>query len=231
MNIINSIVKLKNRIIYNKFSKFAHPQKFKWQWDEKLFNRIALINFLVSKTGGWECAYLEIGCNKDTLFNSVAVQSKIGVDPLIGGTHRMTSDEFFKENKKMFDVIFIDGLHEYAQVRKDALNALNVLNEGGWIIFHDFLPVDWKMQHVPRMQSTWNGDVWKAAIELNNAVGLNLQIIKIDQGMGVLRKLSNDFEIPDMYEDLIRSKFSRFVTELPNLSTFEFEEFIENISE
>ena len=74
MNIINSIVKLKNRIIYNKFSKFAHPQKFKWQWDEKLFNRIALINFLVSKTGGWECAYLEIGCNKDTLFNFVAVQ-------------------------------------------------------------------------------------------------------------------------------------------------------------
>jgi len=231
MNITNSIVKLKNRIIYNKFSRYAHPEKFKWHWNKKLFNRIALINFLISKNGGWECAYLEIGCNKDTLFNSVAAKSKIGVDPLIGGTHRMTSDEFFKENKKMFDVIFIDGLHEYTQVRKDALNALNVLNEGGWIIFHDFLPGDWKMQHVPRMQSTWNGDVWKVAVELNNAVGLNLQIIKIDQGMGVLRKLSNDFEVPDMYEDLINSKFSRFVTELPNLPTFEFEEFIENILE
>ena len=143
MNISNSLMKLKNRIIFNNFGKFAHPKKFEWHWDEKSFNRIALINYLISKTGGWESNYLEIGCNKNTLFNSIAVESKVGVDPLIGGTHRMTSDEFFKNNKKLFDVIFIDGLHEYVQVRKDAANALKILKSNGYIVFHDFLPGDW----------------------------------------------------------------------------------------
>lgn len=230
MNISNSLMKLKNRIIFNKFSKFANPKKYEWHWDKKSFNRIALINYLISKTGGWESDYLEIGCNKNVLFNSIAVETKIGVDPLIGGTYRMTSDEFFKNNKKLFDVIFIDGLHEYAQVRKDAKNALKALKSNGYIVFHDFLPEDWKMQHVPRMQSKWNGDVWKAAVELNHAKGLELQVVKIDQGMGVLRKITDEFLIPDMYEDLINAKFSRFIDELPGFQTFEFPEYIKNIS-
>ena len=142
----------------------------------------------------------------------------------------MTSDEFFKNNKKLFDVIFIDGLYEYVQVRKDAANALKILKSNGYIVFHDFLPGDWKMQHVPRMQSNWNGDVWKAAVELNHAKGLELQVVKIDQGMGVLRKITDDFLIPDMYDNLINAKFSRFVDELPSFQKFEFPEYIKNIS-
>ena len=76
MNISNSLMKLKNRIIFNKFSKFANPKKYEWHWDKKSFNRIALINYLISKTGGWESDYLEIGCNKNVLFNSIAVETK-----------------------------------------------------------------------------------------------------------------------------------------------------------
>ena len=45
----------------------------------------------------------------------------------------MTSDEFFAQNEGSFDVVFIDGLHEYAQVRADAINALAVLSERGYI--------------------------------------------------------------------------------------------------
>ena len=36
----------------------------------------------------------------------------VGVDPLLGGTHRMTSDAFFAANADAFDLIFIDGLHQ-----------------------------------------------------------------------------------------------------------------------
>ena len=44
----------------------------------------------------------------------------IGVDPMSGGTHRMTSDEFFRRNREQwhykFDLVFIDGLHEVSRV-------------------------------------------------------------------------------------------------------------------
>ena len=53
--------------------------------------------------------------------------NKIGVDPERGGNVRKTSDNFFKNNKKEFDVIFIDGLHIYEQCRKDVINSLKVL--------------------------------------------------------------------------------------------------------
>ena len=59
----------------------------------------------------------------------------------------MTSDEFFSQNKDIFDVIFIDGLHEYHQVYNDAINALKAIKKGHYVAFHDFLPGNWKEEH------------------------------------------------------------------------------------
>ena len=39
----------------------------------------------------------------------------------------MSSDEFFLKNKDQFDIIFIDGLHVYEQVKRDIENSLIVL--------------------------------------------------------------------------------------------------------
>ena len=36
-----------------------------------------------------------------------------------GNIYKMSSDIFFKSNKKYFDIIFIDGLHLEEQVDKD----------------------------------------------------------------------------------------------------------------
>ena len=44
------------------------------------------------------------------------------LDPAEGGTHRMTSDQFLAITKKKFNVVFIDGLHEYEQCQKDCIN-------------------------------------------------------------------------------------------------------------
>ena len=52
--------------------------------------------------------------------------------------HKSTSDIFFKNNQKSFDIIYIDGLHKYYQVKKDLKNALKCLNEDGIIICDDY---------------------------------------------------------------------------------------------
>ena len=59
------------------------------------------------------------------------------------------SDDFFKTSKDKFDVIFIDGLHTYDQVRRDVINSIKHLKEGGYIALHDMLPRNWKEQHIP----------------------------------------------------------------------------------
>ena len=85
-------------------------------------------------------SYLEIGCFSNELFDQIVCKNKVGVDPISGGTIRTTSDDFFKKNTEKFDCVFIDGLHRYHQVKKDILNSINVLNEGGIILLHDCLP-------------------------------------------------------------------------------------------
>ena len=219
------------KILEIKFKKNSHPKTFNWHWKSKGYNRIALVNYLVAKCGGYECKYLEIGCESNDLFDSVYSHHKTGVDPESGGTHRMTSDDFFHVTKeKNFDVIFIDGLHEYQQVKRDAINALNIIKDGGWIAFHDFLPSSWKEHHIPRIQTDFTGDCWKLALELDKADGVDFRIVSIDHGIGLLRKSKMDYSIPDLSSELSKAEFDKFVEEVPNLPIVEFEEAISFIN-
>ena len=72
-------------------------------------------------------SYLEIGTFKNEVFNKIKCEKKVGVDPVMGGTVRDTSDNFFFNNSEKFDIIFIDGLHEYHQVKKDIENSIKLL--------------------------------------------------------------------------------------------------------
>ena len=94
--------------------------------------------------------YLEIGCFKDDVFSNIIINNKVGVDPISGGNVRSTSDVFFKNNKKNFDIIFIDGLHHYKQVKKDIENSLLFLNEHGIVVLHDTLPRNYIEQATPQ---------------------------------------------------------------------------------
>jgi len=135
--------------------------------------------------------YLEIGCFKNELFNEIQCENKIGVDPVSGGTIRKTSDDFFKDNKLKFDCIFIDGLHKYHQVKKDIINSINAINDGGIILLHDCLPLNVYAQAVPRCQYTWNGDTWKAVMEFRTHKNLDIYTCYADQGIGVILNRSN----------------------------------------
>lgn len=53
-----------------------------------------------------------------------------------------TTDDFFRENKKTYDCIFIDADHSYEGVKKDFENSLEILNDNGVLIFHDIANAD-----------------------------------------------------------------------------------------
>ena len=194
---------------------------FNWDWRKINFNRISTVNLLLNNFDN--ASYLEIGCASDSLFNSVPVENKVGVDPLSGGNVRKTSDIFFKENKKQFDVIFIDGLHTYEQVRKDIINSISTLNEGGWIVLHDMLPRNWIEQHSPIItKGPWTGDVWKVAFELIQTGGIDFKILKIDHGVGVIKVIKKSVQLKNLQKELLNSKFTYYYDNINKLPIIEW---------
>ena len=175
------INKIYHLIFSEKFSK-----KINFNFDKR--NRLDLIKYVIKKNDYKN--YLEIGCHNNEVFDKIGIE-KIGVDPISGGNYRGTSDKFFKENLKKFDCIFIDGLHEYNQAKKDILNSIEILNKDGIIILHDCFPSSINHQRVPRTRYTWNGDVWKAIVEARTWEHLDTYTVLADQGLGLIKKEKN----------------------------------------
>lgn len=172
-------------------------------------NRIDVINYLIKKFN-YE-TYLEIGVATGECFNKIIIKNKESVDPAEGQysvakpTYKMTSDEFFKQNIKKFDIIFIDGLHHTDQVDKDIEHSLMYLNDNGTIILHDVIPMSEIAQRVPRETSGWNGDVWKSIVKYrskNNDLGcITLNLLPYEQGISIIKKSIHDtfiLNLPDI---------------------------------
>lgn len=97
-------------------------------------------------------AYLEVGVSRGFTLEAVQANRRVGVDPSIGfdpadlprgvELHRTTSDRYFgyRGPKREFDLIFLDGLHEFRQTYRDVVNALAALREGGVILIDDVVP-------------------------------------------------------------------------------------------
>ena len=172
--------------VYHLFFSEKFSKKIDYNFDNK--SRIDLIKYVIEKNKYKN--YLEIGCNSDDVFNHITIE-KTGVDPVSGGNFRGTSDEFFLQNSKNYDCIFIDGLHVYQQVIKDILNSIKILNNNGVIILHDCLPKSIGHQRVPRTRYNWNGDVWKAVVEARTWKDFETFTILADQGLGIIKKKNN----------------------------------------
>lgn len=52
-----------------------------------------------------------------------------------------STDDFFKNNTDIFDIIFIDADHSFESAKKDFNNSLKILNKFGIIILHDTDPM------------------------------------------------------------------------------------------
>ena len=202
-NKINRLLTSKN---YLKLISLYHSlfgEKFREEISvPKIFNykihRLNLINKIIIDFQ--LKSYLEIGCDQDEVFSKVVIENKVGVDPVSGGNIRLTSDEFFKKNTDFFDLIFIDGLHEYSQVKKDIVNSLKVLSPKGIILIHDCMPLSYLDQAIPRGQRKWNGDVWKSIVELRTRNDVFTCVGCFDQGIGMILNRKND-QILELSED------------------------------
>lgn len=83
--------------------------------------------------------YLELGIGNGKHFRQIKCKNKTGVDITVSGNEIITcdTDQFFKDNNKEYDCIFIDACHEVNYVRNDFVNSFKILKENGIIILHD----------------------------------------------------------------------------------------------
>ncbi len=179
--------------------------------------------------------YLEIGLGDGKNFKSIECDRKTVIEPsLVLDSNAFvlyenetmlcqTSDEFFeaksqKNPQYTFDIIFIDGLHTYQQVKKDIDNSLNILSDGGTIVVHDLNPKNWFSQAFPPES---NGDCWKAFAALRSTrADLNMVCINTDQGCGIIRKGKQaiyspkelEFELSYEYYDTRRKEIMNMIS-------------------
>lgn len=149
-----------------------------------------IINMFVQANG--YKTYLEIGVRTGKNFNGIKAEHKDGVDPAGNCNYVMTSDDFFRSlpSSTMYDIIFIDGLHEKEQVLRDVDNSLNHLSDNGTIVMHDCNPINPKhaIKKYPG-SGIWNGTVWEAWAELRmSREDLSMYVIDTDHGCGVVRR-------------------------------------------
>ena len=204
-------MKQKYLFLIKRFFYYFYGEKFYKRLDYNLAelpSRVEIIQKIIKKQA--YKSYLEIGCDNDENFSKISLNNKVGVDPLKGGTLRMTSDEFFKNNKDYFDIIFLDVLHTYEQTIKDIDNSLKVLNDKGVIIIHDCLPKKIWNQIVPRMYGHWNGDVWKAIVHSRTYAYADTYTLKVDHGLGLIFKRQNKNHLKIKEENLKNLKFSDY---------------------
>lgn len=127
--------------------------------------------------------YLEIGVRDGATLEAVRSAHSVGVDPvpqIRAGVptprgielHRVASDAYFAAleaigSQASFDVVFVDGLHEFRQAYRDIVNALWRLRPGGLVLIDDVVPASIEAAgpdiagHGP-----WMGDVFRAVLAL-----------------------------------------------------------------
>jgi len=160
--------------------------------------------------------YLEIGVEYGITFSSTHFSNKVGVDPdpkcNFPGIEKYTSDDYFSKFKnKMFDVIFIDGMHQSEVVLRDLNNSIQCLNQDGFIFIDDILPLNYNEQlKIPRKHyyengilkygEEWTGDVWKVIyhVLLKYLGNINFGYFYNINYRGVFyMKIKETFQIPE----------------------------------
>jgi len=144
--------------------------------------------------------YLEIGVESGFTFNNVHFKNKKGIDPCPTFKSEdvilKTSDNFFEDlfksftdhdnsssvvenhNYDLFDLVFIDGMHQVEYVINDVNNSIKCLTKNGKIILDDIIPLHVDEQHkvpvnykienniVKYTTVPWTGDVWKVVYHI-----------------------------------------------------------------
>lgn len=139
-------------------------------------------------------SYLEIGVFNGDNFNKIRCLLKESVDPEFPATYRMTSDQFFEQNKRDYDIVFIDGLHTSEQAYKDIQNAVKIATN--FIVVHDCNPLtEWAARPAEQYKrgEVWNGTTYLGVIKFHKTHPyLNLITVDADHGCGIFTLRSVD---------------------------------------
>jgi len=148
----------------------------------KIENRVDVINYFIRKYK--YKSYLEIGYLAGETFDAIKCKHKdsVDIDPKTHAKYIMSSDRFFRQCKRKYDLIFIDGNHDQRYVGRDIRNALKHWAKKGTIVLHDCNPPTARWQ-------AWNGTVWRAILYLRRRCEwLVIRTIDIDHGIGIIRR-------------------------------------------
>lgn len=193
----------------------------KIEYNTNYSNRHDVINYISNSKD----IYLEIGVETGYTFNNVHFTNKIGVDP--SSTFKSdnlvikTSDEFFENLQldSLFDIVFIDGMHQSEYVIKDINNSIKYLNDNGKILLDDIIPLNNDEQlKIPikhiyengilKTMVSWTGDVWKVLFHILNLYRENIDFSYFYnsnyRGVAVLQ-IKQKFQIPEDELDSINA--------------------------
>lgn len=166
--------------------------------------------------------YLEIGVWRGVNLLRVDCPYKVGIDPSPEvdddfplKIYRNTSDHVFldsefKRDETNFDLIFIDGFHEFNQVVRDIENSLQFLAHDGLIVCHDVYPFDFIDKHKNLTNKeypgpgAWTGDVWKAIFYIRFLMP-NINYCTIDQFPGFLCLWKRDLARTDQAKSMTQN--------------------------
>ena len=149
------------------------------------------LNALAKQTGAQR--YLEIGVSRGDTFRDIEIPYRTAVDPaflfktdkLASPSTRFvskTSDEFFSTEPFLpaYDLVFIDGLHQFEQVLRDFSNSLLRMHPRSIMLIDDTLPNDVysALPDFARCMSfrkaaaieegSWHGDVFKIVFYIHD---------------------------------------------------------------
>ena len=138
--------------------------------------------------------YLEIGVYMGDTFHPIDLPYKDAVDPsfkfdisLIANEQirlfEMTSNQFFSSNlpKRHYDIVFLDGMHVFAQIFRDFSSALTLSHSRTVFLIDDTIPCDVysslpnhqqavkeRKRANPAGNDAWHGDVFKIILAIHD---------------------------------------------------------------
>lgn len=185
-----------------------------------------LINSIILRSPLKPTSYLEIGTSFGGTLESIVIERRLGVDPFpTFDTARLpkgidfrcvTSDAFFEALPKIstsFDIVFVDGLHDFRQSWRDLANSLRHLNQGGVVILDDTVPdsstsarlvsaLNKRQDGSLVVEGNWCGDVWKVVLLLSYGTGLIQYRTVVEGSRGYTFVWLNQFYIETLTSEL-----------------------------
>jgi len=91
-----------------------------------------------------------------------------------------------------YDIILVDGWHEYDTSYRDLRTAFDLIDGGGLLVVHDCLPPNAAVATPEFIPGEWCGVTYKAYLDfVCGRRDLDYRTVDIDYGCGIIRKLDS----------------------------------------